>query len=355
MTSAASSMIAADDRRYRRRAIAFALGACALLAPAIAHAAPSSAETLFRDGRALLDAKKYDEACPKLAESHRLEPGAGTLLALALCHEGQGKPATASKELKEASELGRRNGRNDLAAAADKRARALEASVPHLVVHLPDTNGATYQVKCDGEPVSENGAPLALDPGEHRIEVAADGKVPRSYVVRISGAGTTEIVVDALENIATAPAPVTTPAKVRTARPITTTTEQPPAALEDRGGTQRTIGLVLVGAGVVGLGAGAWFGGQALSQSGESKRACPTAESCTDSGNEANERAKDSFKVSVASLAAGTGALTIGAIVYFLAPDASSARGDGKPPRKTARIIPSAGPTGASLGVVGTF
>jgi len=351
MTSAASSMIAADDNRRARKAISLVLGACVLLAPAIAHAAPSPAEALFREGRALLDAKKYEEACPKLAESHKLEPGAGTLLALALCHEGQGKPATASKELKEASELGRRNGRNDLAAAADKRARALEASVPHLVVHLPETEGASYLVRCDGEPVTEPGAPLALDPGEHRIEVAADRKVPRSYVVRISGAGTTEIVVDKLENVAAAP---TAAKKVRTSRPIVTTTEPPPAA-ENRGGAQRTIGLVLVGAGVVGLGAGAWFGGQALSQSGESKRACPTAEACADSGNAANDRAKDSFKVSVASLAAGTGALTIGAIVYFLAPDASSARGDGKPPRKTARIVPSAGPTGASLGVVGTF
>jgi len=356
MTSVASSMIAADDRRRARKAISFVLGACALIAPAIAHAdAPSSAEALFREGRALLDAKKYDEACPKLAESQKLEPGAGTLLALALCHEGQGKPATASKELKEASELGRRNGRNDLAAAADRRARALEASVPHLVVHLPDNEGASYRVRCDGEAVNEAGAPLALDPGEHRIEVAADGKVSRSYVVRISGAGTTEIVVDKLDDVA-APAPVTAaPVRPRSSRPIVTTTEPAPQAAENRGGAQRTIGLVLVGAGVVGLGAGAWFGGQALSQSGESKRLCPTPDSCADSGNEANDRAKESFKISMVSLAAGTGALTIGAIVYFLAPDGSSSRGDGKAPRRTARIIPSAGPTGASLGVVGTF
>jgi len=353
MTSAAFSMIAADSRRVRK-AISFVLGACAFFAPAIAHGdAPTSAETLFREGRSLLDGKKYDEACPKLAESQRLEPGAGTLLALALCHEGQGKPATASKELKQASELGRKNGRTDLAAAADKRARALEASVPHLIVHLPEQD-ASYRVQCDGEPVSEIGAPLALDPGEHRVEVAADGKVPRSYVVRISGAGTTEIVVDKLEDVA---APAASPAKAqqRPVRPVVTRTEPPPPAEQNRGGAQRTIGLVLVGAGVVGLGAGAWFGGQALSQSGEAKRVCPTAGTCPDDGNEANDRAKESFKVSVVSLAAGTGALTIGAIVYFLAPNGSSPRGDAKPPQRTARIVPSAGPTGASLGVVGTF
>jgi len=356
MTYVASSMIAADRRRVRK-AISLLLGTYALLAPAVAHAdAPTSAEALFREGRSLLDAKKYDEACPKLAESHRLEPGAGTLLALALCHEGQGKPATASKELKQASELGQKNGRSDLAAAADKRARALEASVPHLVVHLPAPDAASYRVRCDGEPVSEVGTPLALDPGEHRVEVAADGKVSRSYVVRISGAGTTEIVVDELQDAAApvAASVAAAPAKAQP-RPVITTAEPPPAAEPNRGGAQRTIGLVLVGAGVVGLGAGAWFGGQALSQSGEAKRTCPMADSCPDAGNEANDRAKESFKVSVVSLAAGTGALTIGALVYFLAPSSSASQSSAKRPQTTARIVPSAGPTGASLGVVGTF
>ncbi len=354
-TSAASSMTAVDDRRPVRNAISLVLGACALVAPAIAHAdAPTPAETLFREGRTLLDAKKYDEACPKLAESQKLEPGAGTLLALALCHEGQGKTATASKELKQASELGRKNGRTDLAAAADKRARALEASVPHLVVHLPEQDSASYRVRCDGELVVETSSPLALDPGEHRVEIAADGMLSRSYVVRISGAGTTEIVVDKLDDVA-APTAAAPKAEPSSSRPILTTSEPTQPAPENRGGTQRTIGLVLVGAGVVGLGAGAWFGGQALSQSGEAKRTCPTQDSCADDGNQANDRAKDSFKVSVVSLAAGTGALTIGAIVYFLAPNGTPARGDAKPAQRTARIVPSAGPTGASLGVVGTF
>ncbi len=358
MTFAASSMIVADRSRnaHKTAVAAVAVAACVLLAPRLAQAdAPSAAETLFREGRALLDAKKYDEACPKLAESQKLEPGAGTLLALALCHEGQGKPATASRELKEASELGRRNGRNDLAGAADKRARALEASVPHLVVHLPEQEAASYRVRCDGEPVAEAGAPLALDPGEHRVEVSANGKLPRSYVVRISGAGTTEIVVEKLEDAAR-PSPIAaSKPKTASTRPIVTTAEPLRSTAENRGGAQRTVGLVLVGAGVVGLGAGAWFGGQALSQSGESKRLCPTGDACADSGNDANDRAKESFKVSVVSLAAGTAALTAGAIVYFLAPDASSARGDGKSPRRTARVVPSAGPTGASLGIVGTF
>jgi hypothetical protein len=353
MICAASSMIAAD--RLPRRSAALALIAACALTPALARAdGPTKAEQLFREGRALLDAKKYDEACAKLAESQRLEPGAGTLLALALCHEGQGKPATASAELKEASELGRKNGRNDLAAAADKRAQALEASVPHLVVHLPEKGGATYDVKCDGEPIGEDelDSPLAMDPGEHRIEVSAEGKASRSYVVRISGPGTTEIVVDRLEDAAR-PAPK----EAAPARRPDAEAPPPDVTPESRGGAQRTVGLVLVGAGVVGLGVGAYFGGRALSQSSEASRLCPKAnEKCTGAGEDANQRSRNSFRAAVISLAAGTGLLTIGAIVYFLAPSGPAAQAvlrDAK--GRTAYLVPTIGPDGGSLGLAGTF
>jgi hypothetical protein len=354
MTSAVSSMIAADRTRVTKT-LSLLIASCALLAPAVANAqGPTRAETLFREGRVLLDAKKYDEACPKLAESQKLEPGAGTLLALALCHEGQGKPATASAELKTASELGRKNGRMDLATAAEKRAAALAASVPHLVIHLPEIEAISYRVRCDGESIaaSDLGAPVAMDPGEHRVEISADGKTSKSYVVRISGPGTTEIVVDKLEDV---PAPAAAAKPQHRYEPRALAPAQGPATEENRGGTQRTVGLILVGAGVVGLGAGAWFGGKALSESGEANRTCPTSDSCDDHGTGANERSKDSFKVAAISLAAGTGALAAGAIVYFLAPSASTPRGDAKPPRRSAHVVPSAGPNGVSLGFVGTF
>ena len=71
MISESSSMIAA-----KRLSIAMIL-AGAFLVPTLAYA--QDADALFKEGRALLDAKKFDEACPKLAESQRLDPGAGTL------------------------------------------------------------------------------------------------------------------------------------------------------------------------------------------------------------------------------------------------------------------------------------
>jgi serine/threonine-protein kinase len=357
MTSAATSTTAG-------KLCAAAVFAC-VLAPRIAMAdglVTSQADTTFKEGRALLDAKRYDEACPKLQQSYTLEPGAGTLLALALCHEGQGKTATAHAELEKAADLGRKNGRNDLAAAAEKRARSMEPSLAKVLIRLPREGSSEYEVRCDGEPVAPErlASPFPLDPGEHKVEVSAKGKASRTYPARLVASSVVEIVVDPLEDapapVVAAPVPAPRAAAKHPAVQAESLEAASPAEDKNRGSAQRAIGLVVTGAGVVGLGVGTFFGVRAAMDKAEARSACPRSPCADNSAAEANDRAKASLGASMASFAAGTGAIAIGLVLYFTAPrseaKATASTGAFKP---TASVVPDAGNGQLGLGVAGTF
>jgi len=113
------------------------VAACAWPAPARAEGGNAAlAESLFREGKRLSGERKFAEACPKFAESYKLDPGLGTLLNLAICHESEGKPATAWAEFSEASSRAKREGDNDRAQLANEHVRALEPKLAHVSIAL---------------------------------------------------------------------------------------------------------------------------------------------------------------------------------------------------------------------------
>ena len=368
MTSAVSSMIVADRTKTLRTATALTIVLAVVGASGAARADEAAkpqvrADALFKEGRQLLDQKKYDEACAKLSESQRLDPGAGTLLALALCHEGQGKTATAWAELDEAAKLGRKVGRQDLASAAEKRARIMEPNLSKLIIRMPKEGPkqelVDLTVKVDGAkiPLEDFGAPFAIDSGEHKVDMTAKGKLPKTQIIRMSGAGTIEIVVDKLEDApAAAAVAVSEPVSQTTTRSapvkIAPLTEPPPdGESPTRGSAQRTFGVVLGALGIGGLGAGGYFAAKAISDGAAARCNGP----CPAGASDANDRAKQSTTNAIIAFSSGTVALAAGTIIYLTAPNASSPRAGAAPRRATARLVPEAGPQQVGLGVVGSF
>src|SRR5262249_34857046 len=151
-----------------------------------AEAEPSGADrtlaaALFREGKSLMDKGEFPAACSKLEESQRLDPGGGTLLNLALCHEKQGRPATAWAEFIEALGIARRDHRQARIELAEEHIAKLEPILSKLTVIVPpESEDTTLEVTRDGASVGRAawGMPFPVDPGEHRVEATAAGRAP---------------------------------------------------------------------------------------------------------------------------------------------------------------------------------
>src|SRR5262249_19600950 len=93
----------------------------ALLSPTLAFAQgagdKAAAVALFDEAEKLMAQSQFAAACPKYAESYRLEPAIGALVHLADCQEKAGQLATAWASWRDAAELAdtRKDSRGDYA------------------------------------------------------------------------------------------------------------------------------------------------------------------------------------------------------------------------------------------------
>jgi hypothetical protein len=253
------------------------------------------ADSLFRDAQYLMGKAQYPEACVAFAESQRLDPANGTLLNLALCHEKEGKTATAHRELKDLIALltpsNTKDDRERLR-VANERMKSLEKKLSFVA--FEPSAGMTFVL--DGTNIES--APVEVDLGPHTVVVSAPKKKSRSIPFDVDAPGTKTIRIEPLPDETPPPPPA-----------------RPPAPAPSYWTPGRIGGAALVGAGVIGLGIGAYFGIDTFDLRDQRDAHCASTV-CDAEGIRLHDDARRSATISTIGFAAGAIAVGVGAFLF---------------------------------------
>lgn len=344
-------------------ALAFALTA---LAP-VARAEPPSKEAraaavvLFDEGRALMAAGKHAEACPKLAESQRLDPGIGTLFNLSDCYERIGKTATAWIGFRDVAAAASAAGQKNREKVARARAAALEPKLSRLQLVIPsDAAVPGLELRRDGLLVGQAlwGTAVPVDPGEHVIVASAPGKKSWEKRVVIEQPGVMSVSVPPLEpepppassHAQDAPPSASPSAAPGAPRPVAPAKDDPPRT---SGGSLRVpLGVAALGLGAVGMGVGTALGFMARSTFSKANADghCDDAGRCDDIGLGLRDDAVLQGNIGTGVFIAGAVLAAGGAILWITAPS-SPERAATTSARPAARVSVGVG----SLQLEGNF
>jgi serine/threonine-protein kinase len=301
------------------------LAGAVLLTSAVAWAADpadlAAAEALFAEGRELMEAGDFASACPKLAESQRLDPGTGTALNLADCYEKQGRTATAWGTWLEAATLARQSAQPERERFARERAQSLEARLHRLVISVPpESRVEGLQITRSGVEVRAGawGTALPVDPGEYAIEASAPGRVTHRDTIRIDeGPGQSEVRIPVLAEVPTeGPAPGAPPPA-----PVA-----PSDGGSSSGSSRRTVGIVLTSVGAGTLAVSGFFGLRAMSLNSDSKDHCRTDVLCDARGLSLREDALAAGNLATILAGVGGALAVTGVVLWVTAPNSDAPR-----------------------------
>jgi len=293
---------------------------------------PAGAEVLFADAKKAMAAGDYESACPKLAESYRLDPGTGTLTALAVCHETLGKTATAWAEFMQVVSDATQAHRPDRERFAKQHITVLEPKLSKLTI-LVDAGAELLpglEVRRDGILLGRAawGTAVPVDPGDHTVDAIADGKQRWSMTAKARETESSTVNVPALEDVPVAPSPAPvmpspTPknddGSAATGESAAASTSESPTA-----SPQRTVGIVVGALGIAAAGVGTYFGVLALSKSSDANSLCPDSKCSSTQGLSDEDTAKGSAWGADIALGGAIVALGVGTVLFLTAPHRSS-------------------------------
>ena len=330
---------------------AFTVAALVLRAAPALAGDEAAAEALFLEAKKLAAEGKLAEACPKFAESNRLDRGAGTLIHLADCYEKNHQTASAWATFRDAASAAQGLGRADWEKLATSRAAALEPKLARLTIKVVEP-AEGIAVTRDGSPTSQASwsVPIPVDVGSHVVVASAPGRKAFKTSVNVRADGDRqELVVPKLEAGAASASGA-----------VATTSASGESDSGSSGSSQRSIGFVIGGIGIAGLAAGAVTGLIAIGKNNDSKKACPDSGVCTSKDAvDAADSAKTFGTVSTIAFIAGGIGLAVGATLVLTAPStgeraAAAAAATSRAPRSL-RVAPSTDGRSAGMTFLGVF
>jgi hypothetical protein len=330
--------------RLRRFTLAVVLSCSTLAASARADVAAdkAAAEALFDEAKTLLKNGDAAAACPKFAESQRLDPGVGTLLYLGSCYERIDRLASAWATFREAAALAHGAAQGEREKTAISKADAIEPLVPRLAVDVAAPVPG-LRVSTDGKAMADAvwGSSIPLDPGAYTIQAEAPGYETVVIKVTIAKGDRKRITVPALHAVTPAATPVAVTPLVAAPPPAPTT---PPSA-EAGWHPMKIAGVSLAGVGLAGVIVGAVFGVRAFSLAASVTEACPSGP-CSPAVKDDADASRTSGNVSTVAFVVGTLFVATGAVLFLTAP---------KRAPRSAYLAPLVGPSGGGLQLGGTF
>ena len=307
----------------------------AAVAPAPASSNAVEAERLFVEAKRLMSEQRVAEACHSFEESQRLDPAVGTQFNIADCYEREGRVATAYRQFGDLRDVLARVG-DDRAPQAGARAKALEARLPRVTIRVSwqkEVSGLVVRRDDENVERAELDVPVPVNPGAHKIRVQAANKKDFDLTVNATEGKTEVVDVPKLADI------------------------ERQVVVRTTGVSQRNIGLVVGGVGVLAIGTSLAL---VLVAKGNYDDA---VKGCTDlgeryqcpPGNKSADAASAQSMGTVATIVGGIGAAAVvtGAALWFFAPKGpKSPKG---PEKQSMHLVPLLDPSRAGLALQGTL